>query len=218
MKPVNVNIFDVRGGFAAGTRTPFGALCTRSADGIVKPIITGAAIEDYVGIALENMVEQTVDGFYSQYDSVPLGSAGVVRAWLLGGQTIDGGNYLKAHAGLGLGSEFLGILIPEGTPANRTVKSLAKCVGNDVGSADYTQTVASISEKVLTFGSAAVLTSLAVVKGDYVVVASDEGAEVNRIDNPAVSTTTCSLQLDPLAAHATNIAIYKLVQMEVLLL
>jgi len=218
MKPVKVNAFDIRNGFAAGARTAFGALCTRSADGIAKPIATGTTVSDYIGVAPEDMVTKTVEGFYSQYDTLPLISAGVVHVWLLGGETIDSGNYLKAPTTLGAGTEPLGVLVPEGTATTRTTKSLAKCVGPDVGDADYDQTVSSISEKVLTIDSAAHLTALSLAKGDYVVIDSDEAAEVNRIDNPAVSTTTCSVQLDPSASHATNIKIYKLVQAEVLLL
>ena len=216
MKPVNVNAFDIRGGFAAGARTPFGALCTRSADGIAKPIITGATVVDHIGVALDDIVEKTVDGFYSQYDPLPLISAGVVRVWLLGGETIDGGNYLKAPATLGV-AEPLGVLIPEASVKVKTAKTLAKCVGADVGDAEYDQTVSSISAKELTIDSEAHLTSLALSKGDYVVIDSDEAAEVNRIDDPAVAATKCSVQLDPSASHATAIKIYKLVQAEVML-
>ena len=218
MKPVKVNAFDIRSGFAAGVRTPFGAICTRSADGIAKPIITGATVVDYVGIAPEDMVSKSVDGFYSQYDILPLIPAGIVHAWLLGGETIDGGNYLKAPGTLGASTEFLGVLIPEASVKVKTAKSLARCVGADVGDAEYDQTVSSISAKELTIDSEAHLTSLALAKGDYVVIDSDEAAEVNRIDDPAVAATKCSVQLDPLATHATAIKIYKLVQVEVLLI
>lgn len=218
MKNVKVNAFDIRSGFAAGARTPFGAICTRSADGIAKPIITGATVVDYIGVAPEDMVTKTVDGFYSQYDTLPLIPAGVVQAWLLGGETIDSGNYLKAPAALGAGSEFLGVLAPEASAKVKTAKSLARCVGADVGDANYDQTVDSISAKVLTFASAAVMAHLDLAEGDYVVIDSDEAAEVNRIDDPAVSTTTCSVQLDPAATHANAIKIYKLVQAEVLLI
>ncbi len=215
MEPVNVNAFDI-GSYAIGARTAFGALAQWSANGIVKPTATGT-LYSYVGLVNEDLVEKTVDGFFSQYDMAPLIRAGIGRAWLLGGVTADAGDYLKIAATLGAGTEFLGVLDAE-ADVTRTLYSVAKVVGDDVGDAEYDQTVSSISAKELTIDSAAHLTSLALSKGDYVVIDSNEAAEVNRIVDPAVSTTKCSVQLDPNASHANAIKIYKLVQAEVLLL
>jgi hypothetical protein len=215
MDPVIVDAFNIRS-YAVGARTPFGALCQWSSEKIVKPTATGT-LYSYVGLAVDDMVEKTVDGFYSQYDAAPLIIAGIGRAWLLGGVTADAGDYLKIAATLGAGSEFLGVLDAE-ADVTRTLYSVAKVVGDDVGDAEHDQTVSSISAKELTIDSAAHLTSLGLVKGDYVVVDSDEAAEVNRIDDPAISTTECSVQLDPNASHANSIKIYKLTQAEVLLI
>ena len=215
MKPVNVNAFDI-GSYAIGARTAFGALAQWSEEGIVKPTASGT-LYSYVGLVNDDLVEKTVDGFYSQYDVAPLIRAGVGRAWLLGGITADAGDYLKIAAALGAGTEFLGVVDAE-ADVTRTLYSVAKVVGDDVGDADYDQTVSSISAKELTIDSAAHLTDLALAEGDYVVIDSDETAEVNRIDDPAVAATKCSVQLDPNASHATAIKIYKLTQAEVLLL
>ena len=215
MKPVKVNAFDV-GSYAIGARAAFGALVQWSANGIVKPTATGTLYSS-LGLVDDDLVEKVVDGFYSQYDMAPVIRAGVVRAWLLGGITADAGDFLKIAATLGAGTEFLGVLDAE-ADVTRTLYSVAKVVGEDVGDADFDQTVSSISGKELTIDSEAHLTALALTKGDYVVIDSGEAAEVNRIDNPAVSATKCSVQLDPNASHATAIKIYKLVQAEVLLL
>jgi len=85
------------------------------------------------------------------------------------------------------------------------------------GSADYEQTVSSISGATLTIDSAAHLTALALSEGDAVVIASGEAAEFNVIVDPAASTTTCTVEKTPLASHSTSIKIYKLVQIPVML-
>jgi len=67
----------------------------------------------------------------------------------------------------------------------------------------------------VTFDAAATIAHLDLVEGDYVVIDSDEAAEVNRVVDPLTSATTITMEKDLLASHATNITMYKLVQIEV---
>ena len=85
----------------------------------------------------------------------------------------------------------------------------------DAGDANYDQPVTSFAGSVVTFNAAATIAKLDLVEGDYVVIDSDEAAEVNRVVDPLTSDKTITMEKDLLASHATNITMYKLVQIEV---
>ena len=215
MKPVNESAFDTRS-FAAGGEIAFGALCDRSGDGIVKAIITGD-IYDYVGVAPDDVVEKDVDGFYSQYDSVPLITAGVVRLWLLGGGTGEAGEYVRPAAALGGATEFLGVVAQD---TNRTHYSVGRIVGDDVGHANFDQLLvsnAASGQKTLTL-DATKIGALACAVGDYIVIDDDNGAEINRVAAIGTATLTCQKNLTNAYTTAATGTVYKLTQVEVLLL
>jgi len=198
------------------SEVPFGAFVTRSADGTVKAQVTNVPYE-YLGVAVESEVEQRpYDGFFAAGKNVSYVATGVVNAWLLGGDTVDSGDFVRFPATLGAGTESLGVVSVESTPTTRTAYSVGRVTQtSDAGSADYDQTIASISGSTVTFGLAATLTALGLVRGDYVVIDSNEAAEVNRIVDPAASTVTCTCVKPPLATHANAIKMYKLVPIEI---
>ena len=156
------------------------------------------------------------DGFYAAGKTVPYVATGTANVWLLGGQTIDAGNFVRFPATLGLGTESLGVVVPESSVNVRTAYSVGRVLEvADAGDADYDQTIASYSGDAVTFGSAGALSALDLVEGDYVVIDSNEHAEVNRVVDPAYSTVICKMEKDLLAGHTTSITMYKLVPIEV---
>jgi len=197
---------------AAGQEVAFGAFVKRAADGTIKMVPTGTNVQGFIGVAVDDVVQRDVEGFYSEGDVVPIITSGIVNAWLLGGEVVKSGGYLKFPATLGTGAEGLGVLAPE-SDDTKTLNSVAKYVGkNDAGNADYDQDVSTISGKTLTCSE---LARLDLAEGDYVVIDSEEAAEVNMVDDPAASTTTFTVAKTPLASHATGIKVYKLVQIPV---
>ena len=202
----------VTGVVASGQDVAFGAFVKRAADGYIMMTNSGSNVAGYIGVAADDAVGKDVDGFYSAGDVVPIITSGIANAWLLGGEVVYTGNYLKFPGTLGVGTEGVGVLAPE--TAGKTVYSVAKYVGrNDAGNAGYAQAVSAISGKTLTCSG--LVASLDLAEGDYVVIDSNEAAEVNMVDDPAASTTTFTVAKTPLASHATGIKVYKLVQIPV---
>ena len=199
----------------AASEIPFGAFVTRSADGTIKAQVSNKPYT-YLGVAVDDQRQQMpYDGFYAAGKKVPYIATGTANVWLLGGQTINAGDFVKFPAQLGAGTESLGVVIPE-TPATRTAYSVGRVLETyDAGDADYDQPVDSFVGSVVTFDLAATIANLDLVEGDYVVIDSDEAAEVNRVVDPLTSDTTITMEKDLLASHATNITMYKLVQIEV---
>lgn len=203
---------------ASGQVVAYGTFVRRSADGTIYMVPTGDNIHGFLGIANDDIIHQDYDGFYAAGKKVPIIIGGSANAWLLGGEVVYSGDYLKFPAALGAGTEGLGVLAPE-TTLTKTLDSVARYIGvNDAGDADYDQTIASISGDTVTFGLAANLADLDLSEGDLVVIDSDEAAEVNMVANPAASSTTCTMSRTPLASHANAIKMYKLVQINVQLL
>jgi hypothetical protein len=200
----------------AASEIPFGAFVTRSADGTIKAQISGTPY-NYLGVAVDDQRQQMpYDGFYAAGKKVPYIATGTANVWLLGGQTINAGDFVKFPTTLGAGTESLGVVIPEATPATRTASSVGRVLETyDAGDADYDQPVTSFAGSVVTFNAAATIAHLDLVEGDYVVIDSDEAAEVNRVVDPLTSDTTITMEKDLLASHAKNITMYKLVQIEV---
>ena len=200
----------------AATEIPFGAFVTRSADGTIKAQITNVPY-NYLGVAVDDARKQVpYDGFYAAGKKVPYVVNGIVNVWLLGGQTVDAGDFVRFPTTLGLGTEGLGVVIPESSPTARTLYSVGRVTEcADAGDANYAQVISSYSGAGVTFGSAALLTDFALVEGDYVVIDSDEHAEVNRVTDPATSTVKCTMEKDLLAGHSTNKTMYKLVPIEI---
>ena len=200
----------------AASEIPFGAFVTRSADGTIKAQVSNVPY-NYLGVAVDDQRQQMpYDGFYAAGKKVPYIATGTANVWLLGGQTIDAGDFVRFPAKLGAGTESLGVVIPENVPTTRTAYSVGRVLETkDAGDATYDQVVTSFVGSVVTFDAAATIAHLDLVEGDYVVIDSDEAAEVNRVVDPLTSATTITMEKDLLASHATNITMYKLVQIEV---
>jgi hypothetical protein len=200
----------------AATEIPYGAFVTRSADGTIKAQVTNVPY-NYLGVAVDDARKQIpYEGFYAAGKKVPYVKTGTARGWLLGGQTIDSGDFVRFPTTLGAGTEPLGVLFPESTAYVRTAYSVGRVVDvADSGNTDFDQTVSSISNDTLTIDSSANLTLLDLDEGDFIVIDSNEAAEVNMIVDPAASSTTCTCVKTPLASHANSIKIYKLTQIEV---
>ena len=200
----------------AASEIPFGAFVTRSADGTIKAQVTNTPY-NYLGVAVDDQRQQMpYDGFYAAGKKVPYIATGTANVWLLGGQTINAGDFVRFPTTLGVGTESLGVVIPETTATTRTAYSVGRVLETyDAGDADYDQTVTSFVGSVVTFNAAATIAKLDLVEGDYVVIDSDEAAEVNRVVDPLTSDKTITMEKDLLASHANNITMYKLVQIEV---
>lgn len=180
------------GEHAAGGIIPFGAaLQYGAADGEVVAAVTATTLS-CIGIADMDAVEKDNDGFYADGNPIPIITGGPCNVWLTGGEAAVTGNYLKLQTQFGAGTENLGVFMVDGN--SRTVLSQAKVIGKNVGSADYDQviTTAASGSKTVTFGSAAIITSLGCAVGDYILLEDDDGAEINRVS--AIGTTTITLQ------------------------
>jgi hypothetical protein len=220
MKPVNINVFDVIGGFAAAARIPFGCAVRRSAAGKVDIAYDGATYDAILGIADLDLVEKTVDGFYSQYDSIPIITAGRARVWVLGhATTILEGTFLRSAD---LGSPACGVFDAEATPATHTTHSLAKVLEDtsELLHADYGDKVpAAAAGSTIEMASEAVLTAMKLSPGDYISIGNptDDEAEINRVKSIATKYITTQEALAQTYTHG-NCKVDKLVQLEVLLL
>lgn len=221
MKPVNVNAFDVIGDFVANARIPFGCAVRRAAAGKVDIAYDGGIpYHAIVGIVDWDLVEKTADGFYSQYDVVPIITAGRARVWVLGHQTsIVEGGFLKSAD---LGSPACGVFDKEATITTRTADSLAKVLEDPTGllHADFGDKVpAGAAGSSITMASADVVTAMKLSAGDYIAIGNTGGneAEINRVKSTSDAVITTQESLAQTYTHA-NCKVYKLVQLEVLLL
>lgn len=207
----------------AASEIPFGAVVHRSADGYIEATIcTGTSTYDYLGVAVNDEREQRpYDGFYAAGKVVPYVATGTANCWLLGGQTIDTGNFVRlqiASTALGAGTEALGVVLPETTATTKTLYSIGRVLDMaDSGSANYKQNFTSISNDIVTFGSSTIKDYLALRDGDYVVFDSDNHAEVNMVADADYSSTAIQMVKTPLA-HSGNLYAYKLTQVEVALI
>ncbi len=218
MKPVNVNAFDVLGAMVANARVPFGCAVRRAGAGLVDIAYDGDGYDAILGIADQDLVEKTVDGFYSQYDPVPLATAGRVRVWVLGHATgALEGTFLKSA---NLGSPCCGVFDAES--ASRSSHSLAKVLEDPTGllHADFGDKVpAGATGSSITMASADVVTAMKLSVGDYISIGNptNDEAEINRVKSIADAVITTQEVLAQTYTHA-NCKVDKLVQLEALLL
>ena len=219
---------------ASGQRVAFGTFVTESGtDGYIKMLPSTATIAGgYIGVAADNVQKMKghYDGFYEYGDKVPIITNGTANCWLLGGQTVVPGQYLKAGAALGSSSgadQGIGILVPESS-GTRTAISCAKYVGTAAAGLSAEGTVTDYSQAVTVSGntvtmnavgeSAAInLSEMDLKEGDFIVLASSEFAEVNMVLNPEVTTSTFTTTITPLV-HVTTPFVYKLIPINCLIL
>ena len=205
----------------AASEIPFGAMVMRAADGTIQAtLMPGTPTYAYSGIAInDNRQQLPYDGFYAAGKKVSYVATGTANGLLVGGQTVDTDDFVRlqfAAAGLGAGTEPLGLLVPETTPTTKTLYSVGRVLDvADSGSADYDQTITSYSGDVVTFASATVKDYLDLRDGDYVCIDSNEHGEVNMVADADYSSTAVQMVKNPLAGHSTSPTMYKLTQIEV---
>ena len=228
MKPVNVNAQDILGSMAAYSQIAFGAAVMRYADGTVKSTrdLTEANI---LGIAGDDTVEKTVDGFYSAYDMVPILTGGRMRVWITPNhataEDVVAGDYLEI-ADVG-GTNILPVgafqtMDAEGgtkTADVRQVESLARAL-EDVDLLDIEPVASDVAvgatEATLTSAN---LTNLDLSEGDYILLEDISGqCMINRV--ASLTSTVITLQLASTVALASGDGdpIHKLAQVEAILI
>jgi hypothetical protein len=229
MKPVDVNAFDILGDQIAASKLAFGAACAYAAAGTIQGTIDIAVSQNLIGIAVDDSVEKDEDGFYSQYDVVPLVTAGRCRVWVTANHTsavtIGAGDYLEVADIGGTNTLPLGVLQEmggeggSGTGAVREATSIARTLE------DITLKKLEIAGADLAVGGttvtmdAAKMTALALAVGDYVLLEDvTANCMINRVKT--VTSTTFTLQLASTVAltASDNDVVHKLGQVEAMLL
>jgi hypothetical protein len=229
MRPVIVNAFDIVGEMAAGGTVAFGSAVFRSAAKVVKGCLCNAASSDMVGISVDDMIERTIDGFYSKYDAVPLVTAGRCRVWVTPNHAtavdLNAGAYLElAVLGTSTNALPVGVFEAAGSaaPTVRTTVTLAKMV-EDITLFDNEGVAAKVDpgDTTVTMTASGLIDDLEV--GDYIVLENlDEaianGVEVNRVK---AKNSTTEIELERAATAKLDITddlIHKLVQAEAILI
>ena len=202
MDPVNVNILDGIPDQVAGGVIAFGAAVYRTAAKTVGGCLCAAASTSMVGIARDDMVEKTIDGFYSLYDAVPLWTEGRGRLWITPDAddiSIEAGDFLEL-AVLGISNtKPIGVFqeAVAGTPAGavRTTASMAQAL-EDV-------TLTTALKYVLTVGSVVVgatTVTLDTTKaalftvGDYILLEDLDGqVMINRVTSISGAVLTLAI-------------------------
>ncbi|AJP62053.1 hypothetical protein [ANMV-1 virus] len=204
MEPVNGHILDIVGDHAAGGVIAFGAAVYRTGAGIVKGCLCTAASTAFMGIAVDDMIEKTIDGFYSQYDEVPLAEIGRCRVWVTPDDddtSIEAGDYLEL-AVLGSGNTLpVGVFMEAvaGTPAGtvRTTATLARAM-EDVTLTSALKWVKTESGKSVSVGDTTITltttkTALFTV-GDYILLEDLNGeVQINRVKSKSGAVLTLEI-------------------------
>jgi hypothetical protein len=225
MKPVNVNAFGIIGDMVAGGVVAFGAACYRSAASTIKGSLCTGTLYNMLGIADLDMVEKTIDGFYSQYDPVPLITAGQSRVWVTPNHTtaadIIAGDYLDI-ADLGSSNTLpVGVFEESGTKAGQTkvATSLARALEDaDLLDAEVVAADVAVGATTVTMTASGLIDDLAA--GDYILLEDITAeVEINRVKSvdsgtqiTLVKAATASL------VNGDSDLVHKLAQCEVQLL
>ena len=228
MEPVNINAFDVLGGMVAASKIAFGAAAMYAAAGTIKSPaeITDANI---LGIADLDLVEKTEDGFYSQYDIVPLITAGRCRVWVTSNyddaEDIVAGDYLELADLGGTNSLPVGVFQEMGAESGtgsgdiREDESLARALESvTLTDVEPCAVAVTVGATTVTLDSADMIL-LGLAAGDYILLEDDSGnAMINRVKS--VTATVITLQMASTVAmdDTTNDDIHKLHQVEVMLI
>ena len=223
MMPVNVNPQNIIGSHAAASQIAFGAVVISAAAGTVKSTLE--PVHNVVGIVGNDNVEKTVDGFYAQYDQVPIVTAGPARAWVIANhataEDIAIGDFLECV--VGAASTFtrpIGVL--QAMDAETGAKTAGVRQLGTVAQAldDATLFDAEPLSAELSAGSttatliAGNITNLDLSIGDYVMFEDLNGsAEINRVTG--TTSTTISLLIPSVGVYAIADVVHKMVQVEV---
>jgi hypothetical protein len=224
MKPVDINAFDILGDMPAASLIAFGAATTRSAAGTIKAgLNTTAGEENILGIAVDDNVEKTEDGFYSAYDMVPIVTAGRCRVWVTpdtNDASIVAGDYLSLLP-LGGGSNTLpaGVFAEIGGAGEvKSVNTTARAL-EDVTLTSAANYIIAAAALAIGGSTVTVADSSVFAVDDYILLEDLSGnVMMNRIAT-IPSATTFTLQLvSTVALEDATDYIHRLAQCEVMLL
>jgi len=224
MKPVAINPFDVIGDMAAASLIAFGAAVTRSASSTVKAgLNTTAGEENILGIAVDDNVEKSEEGFYSTYDPVPIITAGRCRVWVTpdtNDASIVAGDYLSLLP-LGGGSNTLpaGVFAEIGGAGEVKATNATARALEDVTLTSAANYIIAAADLAIGGSTVTVADSSIFTAGDNILLEDLDGnVMMNRVATIA-SDTTFTLQLVSTVAiaNATDY-IHILAQCEVILL
>jgi len=229
MKPVAINAFDRLGSMAAASLTPFGAAVAYAAAGTIQATIDIEVSENLLGIAENDNVEKSEPGFYSQYDAVPIITAGRCRVWVTANHTsavtIGAGDYLEVADVGGTNALPIGVLQEmggeggSGTGDTREATSIARTLEDiTLAKLEIIGVDMAVGATTLTM-DAAKMTALDLSVGDYILLEDiTANCMINRVK--AVTTTAITLQVASTVAldFSDNDVVHKLAQVEVMLL
>jgi len=223
MKPVSINPFDILGSMPAASQIAFGAAAVYSAAGTIKSALCTAEAFNILGIAVDDNVEKTVDGFYAQYDAVPLITAGRCRVFITPNHAtaadILAGDYLDLAVLGSSNTKPVGVFEESGTKAGETrlTSSLARAL-EDADLVDC-QVPDAVTEGDTTVTLATgEMTTLDLSVGDYILLEDiTEHVMINKVK--ALTTTEITLEIaSTVALDGSTDLVHKLVQCEVMLL
>jgi hypothetical protein len=224
MDPVDVGA-DIIGDMTAGGVLAFGAAVYRTGAKIVGGCLCTAAASNMIGIAVDDMIEKTIDGFYSQYDAVPLAVSRLCRVWVTPNNTtaVD----LKAGENLELavlgGSNTLPVGVFEAAgsaaPTVRTAVTMARLMEEvDLLDAEVVAADVAVGATTVTMTASGLIDDLAA--GDYILLEDITAeVEINRVKS-VDSTTQITLVKAATASlvNSDNDLVHKLTQAEVVLI
>jgi len=228
MMPVNVNPQNIAGSHAAASQIAFGAVVISAAVGTVKSTLN--TVDNVFGVAVNDEVEKTIDGFYSQYDMVPIVTRGPCRAWVTSNEStkedILAGDFLEvAILGGGAITLPIGVLQQMGAESGtcsgavRELRTMARAV--DDATLYDTEPVAgnvAVGDTTVTLTSAN-MTNLDLEIGDYILLEDLNGqAMINRVVSTTATVITLLIPSTVVLTATDNDEIHHLVQVEVELL
>lgn len=223
--PVNVNPQNIAGSHAAASQIAFGAAVISAAAGTVKSTLN--TVDNVFGIAVNDEVEKTVDGFYAQYDMVPIVTRGPCRAWVTSNEStkedILAGDFLEvAILGGGAITLPIGVLQQMGAESGtcsgvvRELRTMARAV--DDATLFDTEPVAgnvAVGDTTVTM-TAGNITNLDLVIGDYILLEDLNGqAMINKVSSLTATVIGLVIPSTVVLTATDNDEIHHLIQVEI---
>jgi hypothetical protein len=197
---------------------------TRVASGTCKAVALEDS-EDVLGVALEDQMEHTYDGFYETYEPVPVALSGSVIALVatIADTSLTAGDFLEIiDLTSGTMAAGIGVLGEAGSNAGetKTTTSVAKMLEDvTLGSATYAQPASNVSvgDTTITMSSGAP-TTMGLNVGDFIILRDVDGqAQVNRVTS--LTATVIGLEIPAtVAPTAASDYIHAVRQAEVMIL
>lgn len=228
MKPIEVNAFDIQGEHIAASKIAFGAACAYAAAGTIQATIDIAVSQNLIGIAVDDNVEKDEDGFYSQYDVVPLITAGRCRVWVTPNHTtaedIKAGDYLEIADIGGTNTLPVGVFQEmdgeggSGAGTLRQDESVARALEDcDLVNIVVVAADLAVGGTTVTLSSAN-MTTLDLSDGDYILLEDvSHNCMINRVKSTTATVITLQMASTVALANGTD-HVHKLGQCEVMLI